>query len=110
MSCSLERTATIELLKVANISINTAFLIALVNEVLSGLFQGREAGIVSLVSHSKFILTCPPPELLMLFLNVLSKKFWLLLLASKSHVSRILQWAPGVLSSTINVESWAYRH
>lgn len=52
--CSLERTATTELLQDANVSLSGAFLVALANEVLSGLSCGTEARMGSLVSHNPF--------------------------------------------------------
>lgn len=67
-NCQLnfEKTATTELLKDANGSLNNSFLIALVSRVLSGLAQGTQAwmgslvGMGSLGSHHKLILTCYP--------------------------------------------------
>lgn len=67
-NCQLnfEKTATTELLKDANGSLNNSFLIALVSRVLSGLSQGTQAwmgslvGMGSLGSHHKLILTCYP--------------------------------------------------
>lgn len=61
VKCSLERAATTELLRDANVFLNSAFLIALVNKVLSGLSQRTEARMGSPVSHNKSIPTHPPP-------------------------------------------------
>lgn len=47
-----------ELLQDANVSFSGASLVALANEVLSGLSQRTEVGMGSLVSHNQ---TCPHP-------------------------------------------------
>ena len=61
VSGKIQRTPTTELFKDANVFLSSASHIALVNKVLPGLAQETEAGMGSLVSHNKPILTCPPP-------------------------------------------------
>lgn len=104
VSGKIQRTATTELFKDASFSLNSAFHIALVNEMLPGLSQETEAGMGSLVLHNKPMLTCPPPWASHSMSPCSVKK--VLALPSFKEGIRVLGWAPGVLASTLNLESW----
>lgn len=102
----LERTAMTEPLEDIHVSLNSTFHIAL---GILPYCQETEAGMGSLVSHNKSVPTCQSPWTSNSIPQYSVKEVLVSTPSFKELSQRPSVWAPGVLESLLNLESWDHK-